>query len=154
MQTAKTLIRLGGCPGWSESSLEEQPFCWFCHVAAHLFYIKCSIQRKTPKNLDTQQICGNHPKIQRRWLYKSVAPPKIADRMANSEDWSGAVSSGSTLFAKTCLSENLRTLQYIQEIFQDLFSVLKKKCCFRFQPHFWRGSVGQKGFFLFSFFIG
>ena len=35
MRTAKTLIRLGGCPGWSESSLGAQSFCWFCHVAAH-----------------------------------------------------------------------------------------------------------------------
>ena len=34
-QTAKTLIRLGGCPGWSESSLGAPSFCWFCHVAAH-----------------------------------------------------------------------------------------------------------------------
>ena len=34
--TAKTLIRLGGCPGWSEFSLGAQSFCWFCHEAAHL----------------------------------------------------------------------------------------------------------------------
>ena len=34
--TAKTLIRLGGCPGWSESSLGAHSFCWFCHVVAHL----------------------------------------------------------------------------------------------------------------------
>ena len=59
-RTAKTLIRLGGCPGWSESSLgafrpdmteklltgtlslntnkslgAQSPH-WFCHVAAHL----------------------------------------------------------------------------------------------------------------------
>ena len=34
-RTAKTLIRLGGCPGWSESSLGAQSFCWFCHQAAH-----------------------------------------------------------------------------------------------------------------------
>ena len=34
-RTAKTLIRLGGCPGWSESSLGAHSFCWFCHVAAH-----------------------------------------------------------------------------------------------------------------------
>ena len=32
---AKTLIRLGGCPGWSESSLGAQSFCWFCLEAAH-----------------------------------------------------------------------------------------------------------------------
>ena len=35
-RTAKTLIRLGGCPCWSESSLGGHSFCWFCHVAAHL----------------------------------------------------------------------------------------------------------------------
>ena len=35
MRTAKTLIRLGGCPGWSESSLGAHSFCWFCHVAAY-----------------------------------------------------------------------------------------------------------------------
>ena len=33
----KTLIRLGGCPGWSESSLGTHSFCWFCHVAAHIY---------------------------------------------------------------------------------------------------------------------
>ena len=36
MRKAKTLIRLGGCPGLSESSLGAQPHCWFCHVAARL----------------------------------------------------------------------------------------------------------------------
>ena len=35
-RTAKTLIRLGECPGWSESSLGAQSLCWFCHVAAHV----------------------------------------------------------------------------------------------------------------------
>ena len=34
--TAKTLIRLGGCPGWSESSLGAHAICWFCHAVAHL----------------------------------------------------------------------------------------------------------------------
>ena len=38
MRTAKSLIRLGGCPGWSVSSLSAQPFCWFCHVAAQIYY--------------------------------------------------------------------------------------------------------------------
>ena len=40
MRTAKTLIRLGGCPGWSESLLGAQPQCWFCHVAAHMYVLK------------------------------------------------------------------------------------------------------------------
>ena len=38
MRRAKTLIRLGGCPDWSESSLVAHSFCWFCHVAAHFFF--------------------------------------------------------------------------------------------------------------------
>ena len=29
-------ISLSWCPGWSESSLGVQAFCWFCHVAAHV----------------------------------------------------------------------------------------------------------------------
>ena len=33
---AKTLIRLGGCPGWSEYSLGTHSFCWFCHAAAQM----------------------------------------------------------------------------------------------------------------------
>ena len=33
------LIRLGGCPGWSESSLGTQSFCWFCDDAAQI--LKC-----------------------------------------------------------------------------------------------------------------
>ena len=37
-RTAKTLIRLGGCPGWSESSLGTQSFCWFCHEAALMLW--------------------------------------------------------------------------------------------------------------------
>ena len=37
MRTVKTLIRLGGCPGWSESSLGAYATCWFCHVAAQIF---------------------------------------------------------------------------------------------------------------------
>ena len=32
----RRLVRLGGCPGWSESSLGARPHCWFCHVAAHI----------------------------------------------------------------------------------------------------------------------
>ena len=31
LSTQRRLIRPGRCPGWSESSLGEQSFCWFCH---------------------------------------------------------------------------------------------------------------------------
>ena len=33
---AKTLIRLGGCPGWSVSSQGAHSFRWFCHVVAQI----------------------------------------------------------------------------------------------------------------------
>ena len=39
MRTAKTLIRLGGCPGWSESLQGAHSFCSFCHVMAHMLLI-------------------------------------------------------------------------------------------------------------------
>ena len=38
MQTAKTLIRLGGCPGWSESSLGAHSFCWFCLMLRLIYW--------------------------------------------------------------------------------------------------------------------
>ena len=37
MRTAKTLIRLGGCPGWSGSSLGAHSFCWFVMSRLILF---------------------------------------------------------------------------------------------------------------------
>ena len=50
------------------------------------------------------------------WVYRWVMCPKDADRMANSADPapSGVVWSGSTLFAQTCLSENLKLLVSLQ----------------------------------------
>ena len=35
LSAQRRLIRLGGCQGWSESSLGAQSLCWVCHVAAH-----------------------------------------------------------------------------------------------------------------------
>ena len=74
------------------------------------------LYHKSPKISDTRKICCYHPKIT-RWLYHRVMCPKSADGMANSVDPDqtaplGAVWSGSTLFAQTCLSENLRKLRY------------------------------------------
>ena len=39
----RRLIRLGGCPGWSESSLAAHSFHWFCHVSAHMWTTKAQI---------------------------------------------------------------------------------------------------------------
>ena len=37
-QPMNTLIKVGRCPGWSESSLNAQPFLWFClHSLIHFY---------------------------------------------------------------------------------------------------------------------
>ena len=36
LSTQRKLIRLGGCLGWSESSLGAHSFRWFCHVVAQI----------------------------------------------------------------------------------------------------------------------
>ena len=38
LSAQRILIRLGGCPGWSESLLGACSLCWFCHEAAHILY--------------------------------------------------------------------------------------------------------------------
>ena len=48
---AKTQIRLGGCPRWSESSLGAQLLCWFCHEVAHIVVFRFPLDggmRDTP----------------------------------------------------------------------------------------------------------
>ena len=77
-----------------------------------------NLYHKTPKNLDTRNICGNQPKIQTRWRlkYRSVMHPKDVDRMGKSVDPDQtapleAVWYGSTLFAQAYLSKNLGILQ-------------------------------------------
>ena len=37
LSALRRLIRLGGCPGWSESLLGAQSFCGFCHEGAHMW---------------------------------------------------------------------------------------------------------------------
>ena len=38
MRTAKTLVRLGGCPGWSESSQDVRDFVGFGLVMRRLSF--------------------------------------------------------------------------------------------------------------------
>ena len=68
---------------------------------------------KFPKYSDTTKICCNHSKIWTMWLYYRVISPNNADGMANSvdPDQTGAVWSGSALFAQAYLSENLGSLR-------------------------------------------
>ena len=65
-----------------------------------------------------QKKWGNHPKIQTRWLYRTVMRPKQADGMVKSVglDQTAPLLSWSILFACACLFEN--SVSY--GIFQDL----------------------------------
>ena len=64
-RTAKTLIRLGGCPGWSESSMCAHSFCWFCHEAAHRQFMEASICSVTKTvNYKTSISCIWHQKFE------------------------------------------------------------------------------------------
>ena len=102
MRTAKTLIRLGGCPGWSESSLGTHSFCWFCHVTAQVcfwFKIWFSVSRmfwtkdwsqlwkmyyhKTPKLWTPKQIAVVILKLS---FYYRIMGQKHAVGIANSVD--------------------------------------------------------------------
>ena len=78
MPTAKTLIRLGGCPDWSESLLGAQVILLVLLCSGS--YCKCL------KNLDDLQNCCNRTKIWIVWFYLTVMQPKDADRMANGAD--------------------------------------------------------------------
>ena len=94
----------------SENHATSVPVARFEHY--DMLYYYC----KFPKYSDTQTICCNHSKILTMWLYHRVMSPNDADGMANSIDPDqtaplGAVWSGSALFAQTCLSEILGTLQ-------------------------------------------
>ena len=46
LSAQRRLIRLGGCQGWSESSLGAQPHCWFCHDAAHYWLPNLSASKR------------------------------------------------------------------------------------------------------------
>ena len=68
MRTAKTLIRLAGCPCWSESSLGAQPFCWFYNVAA---------QMTVSSSEDSDQSVHLHSQISLRFAFMRTAKPSI-----------------------------------------------------------------------------
>ena len=67
MRTAKTLIRLGGFPGWSESSLGTQSFCWFRHVAAQIAIIILKFEQ-SGSNIKVSTVCRQNGKLCRSRL--------------------------------------------------------------------------------------
>ena len=116
MRTVKTLIRLGGCPGWSESSLGAYAILlvlsWGGSNSQFMDLFCFLLHRNTPKSSVAQTFAVITLKSERGRLTKD------ADGMANSADPDqtaplGTVWSGSTLFAQTCLSENCRSLRYL-----------------------------------------
>ena len=56
LSAQRRLIRLGGCPGWSESSLGAQSLCWFCHVAADLYFGE---RQRIPISMEVNAKPGN-----------------------------------------------------------------------------------------------
>ena len=50
MRTAKTLIRLGWCPGWPESLLGAHSHYRFCHVAAHILSVEANALNNSAKS--------------------------------------------------------------------------------------------------------
>ena len=74
MRTAKTLIRLGGCPGWSASSLGAHSFCWFCHVTAH-FTQRVSIYPHVYSPKHELSIVYRDSVSVRSWSFERNNPP-------------------------------------------------------------------------------
>ena len=91
---------------WSETPKDT-----FSHNEAQSEY------HKYPKLSDTRKNDCNYPKIGTVTFYYRAMGPNDADGMANSVDPDqtaplGAVWSGSTLIAQTCLSESLGSLRW------------------------------------------
>ena len=96
MRTAKTLIRLGGCPGWSESSLGAQLLCWFCNEVAQmtpcaivlwLMHLSCSTTKQT-NDICAQISLGRCPVWTESLLFAQRKYRSLATHKAHIEDWS------------------------------------------------------------------
>ena len=64
LRSAWAFAQSGVCPGWSESSLGAQSFCWFGHGMAHLWHVK----RHTFWLLEgISHICDNSRRGHKTW---------------------------------------------------------------------------------------
>ena len=98
---------------WAQSHFVGFDMRWLIYQLLQWIVGYC----KNPKNSDTRKVCGNHHKIQTRWLYRKVMHPKDAAGMVNSVDPDvGAVWSGSTLFAQAYLSANFDLMTVTDDI--------------------------------------
>ena len=99
MRTAKTLIRLGRCPGWSASSLGTQPHYWFCHEVAHLsprlldsLGVACNCGTPWTFHLShlmtrTKWLCGQR-RLRSAWASAQTNQSSLSTWRVHSEDWS------------------------------------------------------------------
>ena len=75
MRTAKTLIRLDGCPGWSESSLGAHAILLVCHEAAHIVSQPHNEETKTAKSfMNKENITCKTTRNNPTGLCKQCAP--------------------------------------------------------------------------------
>ena len=92
MRIAKTLIRQGGCPGWSESSLGAHSFCWFCRVAAH--FVVYHIYSVYQSSKAAQQDCNNfglktiRAGMQKKSLYACMCVHRSLRSICETAVWS------------------------------------------------------------------
>ena len=70
LSAQRRLIRLGECPGWSESSLGAHSFCWFFHVVAK---ISCAF----PLFLWFKRLISVFPWFLKDWCFSLSAPPTL-----------------------------------------------------------------------------
>ena len=70
MRTAKTLIRLGGSPGRSESLLGAQAHCWFCCVVAQIIFFLCLM---VPRLFSVHNIAWNFITSNCYWSFSVYA---------------------------------------------------------------------------------
>ena len=68
----RRLIRLDGCPGWSESSLGAQSFCWFWHMAGVLNGCAMGMKLTWHIYFDLDQGKVNGKRVLFIWFFKKT----------------------------------------------------------------------------------
>ena len=73
MRTAKTLIRLCGCPGWSESSLGAPAILLVCHVLTHILVPDESVSKlRRPRSREQRTSYKSNINLPTKWWKISV----------------------------------------------------------------------------------
>ena len=83
LSAQRRLIRLVGGPGWSQSLMGAQSFCWVFHVAAHLFFGKLSFNCHQIPTLSVSLI--NEPRPEKTCL-RGLGPGKTQTGLLSCRD--------------------------------------------------------------------